>query len=220
MGDASHKTNVRDTFSMSTNETPKKRGRKATFDRSDVLDKMVTLFWSKGYDETSHNDMRDLTGLSGSSLYNAFGDKPAIFDSVLERYHDLTREIVEPLDNSTGGLDAIVNWCDFLAMAVANPDAPKGCLMVASMTQPVGQQQPVRERTDRYLDRIRAALTAALERAAANGEIEGSTVQRRAALTESSFIGIMVNVRIRPTPDRALAMVNALRHTVEEWRTV
>ena len=203
---------------MSTDDKPRKRGRKATFDRGDVLDKMVTLFWAQGYDDTSHDDLRALTGLSGSSLYNAFGDKPAIFDSVLERYHDLTAEIVDPLDNSAAGLDALLDWCDFLSTAVVDPDSPRGCLMIASMTQPVGQQPPVRYRTERYVDRIRSALNAALERAAAQGEIDPSTIEQRAALAEAAFTGIMVNVRIGPTPERSLAMIDGLRQTVHEWR--
>ena len=64
----------------------KSPGPPPSFDRGEVLDRLVALFWAHGYSSTSHRMMRDATGLSGSSLYNTFGDKRSIFAQVLDRY--------------------------------------------------------------------------------------------------------------------------------------
>ena len=62
--------------------------RTIAFDEEATLDKVMDLFWSTGYADTSAQDLVDRTGLSRSSLYNSFGDKHALFLRVLQRYRE------------------------------------------------------------------------------------------------------------------------------------
>lgn len=175
------------------------------------------LFWTKGYENTSHDDMRALTGLSGSSLYNAFGDKSEIFDAVLVRYLEMSSVLVQPLLGSDEGLQALLDWNDFLHAAISAQQTPPGCLMVASMGQPIGQDPQVQKRTNDYMCRLRDALTDTLERAAAAGEVLPEKVQPRVALLESTYIGILTAAKAQPTLDTALAMNAGVRETIESW---
>ena len=45
------------------------------------------MFWKKGFQGTSLDDITAATGLAKPSLYAAFGDKNALFLKVLDRYH-------------------------------------------------------------------------------------------------------------------------------------
>lgn len=60
--------------------------RQREFDKDNVLDKAMHLFWARGYETTSIRDLTGVMGISSSSLYETFGDKHAIYMAALERY--------------------------------------------------------------------------------------------------------------------------------------
>ena len=63
-------------------------GRPRSFDREDVLDKIVDLFWRQGFTCTTFADVERATGLHRQSLVYAFGGKHAMFVEALKRYRD------------------------------------------------------------------------------------------------------------------------------------
>ena len=60
--------------------------RQREFDADAALDRAMDLFWSKGYEATSLDDLCEVTGLSRSSLYAAFGSKRNLLLRSVERY--------------------------------------------------------------------------------------------------------------------------------------
>jgi AcrR family transcriptional regulator len=200
-----------------TSQEGKRRGPAPKFDRDDMLDRLVGLFWRAGYERTSHADMRAVTGLSGSSLYNAFGDKQSIFDAVLARYHERTAVLVAPLVDGTSGLDDVLEWVDLLRLRIMSHDTPPGCLMIATMGSPIGREQEVRAHTERNLERVRASVTAALVRAADRGEIPVATIEARAALLAAGYIGILSAARASTTRELAHAMLDGTRDVLGTW---
>ncbi len=69
--------------------------RPREFDETTVLDKVAACFWLRGYEATSIRDLIEYTGMTGPSLYNAFGDKRALFQSALAHYvaHSISARI-------------------------------------------------------------------------------------------------------------------------------
>src|SRR5438105_15833396 len=63
-------------------------GRPREFDEAVALDAAVARFWRRGFEATSVRDLAAGMGISCTSLYNAFGDKRALFRAALERYLD------------------------------------------------------------------------------------------------------------------------------------
>ena len=61
-------------------------GRPRGFDEDQVLDAVMAVFWRQGYEGTSMADLLEATGLHKGSLYQAFGDKHALFVRALRRY--------------------------------------------------------------------------------------------------------------------------------------
>ena len=75
-------------------------GRLKAFDEDQVLDRAVDCFWLRGYEATSVRDLADRMGIGGTSLYNAYGDKRALFIAALARYAERSmREAEEALRN-------------------------------------------------------------------------------------------------------------------------
>ncbi|HEY4267281.1 MAG TPA: TetR/AcrR family transcriptional regulator, partial [Galbitalea sp.] len=61
-------------------------GRPREFDEDEVLQAALRLFWEKGYEGTSLDDLMAAMRLTKSSLYKAFGSKETLFWRVVERY--------------------------------------------------------------------------------------------------------------------------------------
>jgi len=64
--------------------------RPREFDEARVKEALMNVFWEKGYEATSMQDLVDATGLLKGSLYGAFGDKQALYMIALVHY-DRTR---------------------------------------------------------------------------------------------------------------------------------
>ncbi len=62
--------------------------RPRAFDQSTALDAATQRFWAAGYAATSVRDLGESMGLSQASVYNAFGDKRALFTQCLDHYLD------------------------------------------------------------------------------------------------------------------------------------
>jgi TetR/AcrR family transcriptional repressor of nem operon len=62
--------------------------RPREFDEGIVLEAAMRRFWAAGYAATSVRDLGEAMGLGQASVYNAFGDKRALFTQCLDRYLD------------------------------------------------------------------------------------------------------------------------------------
>lgn len=105
-----------------------KMGRPRAFNAETALDAAMKVFWEKGYEGTSLDDLTEAMGINRSSLYSSFGDKQTLFQKVIERYKSgpmafLSKALAQPTAHQSVEylLRSIV---DFLA----DPSHPKGCL--------------------------------------------------------------------------------------------
>jgi len=60
--------------------------RTRAFDEEDVLDRAMALFWRKGFEATSIEELVGVSGINRASMYAAFGDKRRLFLAVLDHY--------------------------------------------------------------------------------------------------------------------------------------
>jgi len=60
--------------------------RPREFEREEVVEKALGVFWRQGYQATSVQDLVEATGLNRGSLYDTFGDKHGLFLEVVEHY--------------------------------------------------------------------------------------------------------------------------------------
>src|SRR6266540_6722136 len=82
--------------------------RLKAFDEDRALDAAVDCFWLRGYEATSVRDLADAMGIGGTSLYNAYGDKRALFSRSLERYAQRSmRERIARMEASRRPKEAI-----------------------------------------------------------------------------------------------------------------
>ena len=60
--------------------------RTKEFDRDDVVNKAINVFWSKGFEATSIQDLVDAMGINRGSIYDTFGDKAGLFEVAIYHY--------------------------------------------------------------------------------------------------------------------------------------
>ncbi len=53
------------------------RGRPKNFNPEEALNKAMDLFWDRGFEATSIQDLVDNVGINRASMYDTFGDKGA-----------------------------------------------------------------------------------------------------------------------------------------------
>lgn len=195
------------------------RGRPREFDADAVLDALVQLFWEQGFEATSMTDITKASGLSKSSLYNAFGSKDELFDQALNRYVDFRVSMVtEAITNGERGLEDIGMFLDLLWSEVSESGDHRGCLAINTSTEFGGRDDRVVATSERYRAAMRGAFRAAFTRAAQLGEIDRSKIASYVDFMVSFMLGTGVIVRsgapdaeIRRQLDAALAVLDGWR---------
>jgi TetR/AcrR family transcriptional regulator, copper-responsive repressor len=61
-------------------------GRPKKFSREEVLEKAMSVFWKRGFSDTSLRDLEQATGVNKSGLYTEFRDKEDLFVACLRHY--------------------------------------------------------------------------------------------------------------------------------------
>ena len=105
-----------------------KMGRPRAFNAETALDAAMKVFWEKGYEGTSLDDLTQAMGINRSSLYSTFGDKQALFEKAIGRYRSgpmafLSQALAEPTARK-----AIERLMRMIVDFLADPSHPKGCL--------------------------------------------------------------------------------------------
>ena len=120
------------------------RGRPRSFDERDALEKATQVFWSKGYDGVTIDDLVAGMGVGKPSLYAVFGDKRTIFLRVLKAYAERKGAAAAKALLSPQGLrDSIVGFLRYAVESATEKGSARGCLMVC--VAPVVDDAEVRQ---------------------------------------------------------------------------
>lgn len=102
-----------------------------SFDEDVVVGKAMKVFWEKGYEATSINDLIEGTGIGRGSLYNAFGGKQALFIQALTKYHSENhRATLAKLEALDDPLNAIHGLFAAVVQETVEDKDKKGCFLI------------------------------------------------------------------------------------------
>lgn len=174
--------------------------RPRIFDEDTALDAATAQFWRHGYAASSVRDLGAAMGLGAASLYNAFGDKRALFLRCLDRYLDQgMRERIRRLEGSLPPREAIETFIG--EIVVLSRRDRRGCLMVNSALE-IGPHDAeigaiLRERLGELEGFFRRCLRAGQRNGSIAGDIDATNVAR---LLLAAVMGLRVLARARPDP--------------------
>ncbi|MDR7371247.1 TetR/AcrR family transcriptional regulator [Flavobacterium aquidurense] len=110
--------------------------RTKEFSEDQALDKAIEIFWHKGYNGTSAQDLVTHLGLSRSSLYDTFGDKQKLFAKALNKYQsDSYVKVKEILETATNIKDTLTLIFKLAVVESLEDRITKGCFMVNSAVE-------------------------------------------------------------------------------------
>jgi TetR/AcrR family transcriptional repressor of nem operon len=98
-----------------------------------VLDAATDCFWRIGYEAASVRELAAQMGITGASLYNAFGDKRSLFREVLRRYAERSmRERIARVESTMPPKEAIRAFLGEIVERSLDDRDRRGCLLVNS----------------------------------------------------------------------------------------
>jgi TetR/AcrR family transcriptional repressor of nem operon len=185
------------------------------YDPDAVVGAALELFWTRGYQATSFDDITRATGVNKPSLYAAFGDKAGLFGRVLERYHDLLRAHAQALLGGDGPVrDAIRAWLLSFLPSCSGAAGGRGCLSVNATLDAAAAADPaIARQVAAYRLEIERLLARTIRRGVTSGELSRAVDPSSAArLLLIAQTGLMVHARELPSPAvTRKTMLQALR---------
>src|SRR5664279_6352992 len=105
--------------------------RTKDFDENEVLTRAMHLFWSRGYNATSMEDLVGNLGISRSSLYDTYTDKHTLFIKALEHYQQIGLVKIREIMNSPGtAKETIKKLIEHATNGISDGRKQNGCFMV------------------------------------------------------------------------------------------
>ncbi|GAA3438572.1 TetR/AcrR family transcriptional regulator [Kutzneria kofuensis] len=193
--------------------------RHKEFDPDEAVADAMALFWERGYEATSVQDLVERTGVGRRSMYDTFGDKHSLYLRALDRYIGMTEDgFRRSAASAADGLSAIRAL--FAAILESDDKDLRGCLIVNSSTELGPTDDDAAERLRRHLDVSREALDAQVRR----GQRDGSVTDRidpgtLTAVAFNAWLGIRVAVRARTPRDQIIHDVEQLLSLLSGSRT-
>ena len=171
-------------------------GRPLEYGSEQVRDSAMGLFWRKGYEATSLQDLVGEMGLSRSSFYQAFGSKRQLFLSCLERYEEATAlHLATSLDGAATGREFIEDTLLWAIEEVVEGTDPKCCLVVNTANEFAQRDEQVAAQVSQGFDKYRAIFVAATRRGHEDGSVRSdkeATLLANYLMTSMSGLRTMV----------------------------
>jgi len=190
-------------------------GRRREFDETQALDAALAVFWDKGYEGTSLEDLTRATGVARPGLYAAFGNKESFFLKAVDRYETLymgfMREALEEQDAQVV-VRRILEGSVFLQ--THNP-AHLGCLGINGAVACSSNGEAIRQELIRRRSASEMVLKTRLEEAQTKGQLPAAT---DCAMLASYVMLVSQGMAVKAksgTPRSELEAI--IEHVMESW---
>lgn len=194
--------------------------RHKQFDPEDVLLKAMGLFWNKGYNGTSMEDLVQVMGINRASLYSTYGDKHDLFLKALECYRQKTLrpQIAQMCESGDilAYLENLLRPADLNAPCVEGGPLTLGCFVANCVTE-IGSSDPeIVKLSHQILHEIRASIAAGIaQEISANTWKPNTNPQEASGLILTVLMGIRVLNRTGMDLQWALASLGMLRSSLK-----
>lgn len=148
------------------------RGRPKNFDRSVALRQAMKLFWERGYEGASFDDLTAAMGISASSFYNSFGSKEHLYHEATEAYMAAAGKwFAGELNADTDTKTAFHRLLTAAAREFTRNDLPTGCMIALACTQVPPTLTCLRDTMAGYRGAAQSAMAARIQRGIDEGDV-------------------------------------------------
>jgi AcrR family transcriptional regulator len=178
------------------------RGRPRGFNLEAALDRSLELFWQKGFQNTSLDEIADAVGVKKPSLYAAFGDKETLFRRVLERYAGKLQEPALALDRYNDIREAMAAFIELCIEGGCGQGQPRGCLLASAFANCSLLPSNLAKEVKALVHQADRAIAQRLKRAVRDGQLPTDFDVRGTAKFITTLMHGMA-IRIRAGESRA-----------------
>lgn len=171
--------------------------RPKEFNPDDAIEKAMHVFWHKGYEATSMEDLLTAMDLNRGSLYDTFGDKRQLFLKVLDRYcHGFVGEKFSLLDQPGPALPTLRLFIHGMINGVLADPQRRGCLIANTVMELAPHEKDIAGKACQAMKMGEDALFKHLSRAKAQGELAKEKDPRALArFLVTMMQGMMVTIK-------------------------
>lgn len=165
--------------------------RPREFDIDEALDRAMAVFWEKGYEGTSLQDLLQAMKIARGSLYKAFEDKHSIYLAALDRYDQTEVEsgIAFLCDPKAGdGMAKIRTMLE----AVKADKARRGCFMCNAALDRASVDAEISAKVSTMLHRLEDAVATALKQSRRGKRWSA----KRRAVTAATILNTYMGLRV------------------------
>ena len=168
--------------------------RSKAFNENEVLDKAVEVFWTKGYEASSMQDLVDAMGIQRGSLYATFGSKQQLFLRSLDRYGKVVvKQFLDILESKPSAIESIELFFAQLVEHLLTAGPLRSCLVTNSAIERGLRDEATKQQVLHLLNALEMGFYKTLERAQKNGEISTELdLNRHANFLTSNMQGLLV----------------------------
>jgi len=168
--------------------------RTRTFDPSTALKQAVELFASKGYSETSMEDIVKATGVSRYGIYGTFGNKRELFEQALDRYADsMGKQAFLRLLEPDASIEHIRKIFQERVEDMCCQEENKGCLFIHTAMELAPKDDDLRDVLQKFMRRMGKLFAVGLDSAKERGEVRSDLdVKAAGELLTSTMFGLAV----------------------------
>ena len=194
---------------MVQKEQARRRGRPRAYDAEQALEQARDAFWQAGFAATSLDDVSAATKMNRPSLYAAFGDKRALYLSLLDRYTAAADQaIAREFDAEQPLAKALTRFYQHaLSLYLPAEGTARGCFLIGTAVSEAAADAQVREKLGRALSGFSSALEKRLRRAQAQGEIDATADVAGLASIASA---VLHSLAVRSRAGDSRASLNAM----------
>ena len=192
--------------------------RPREFESEAALDRALEIFWTRGYDATSLDDLQRAMRLSRSSIYMAFGAKHAVFLACLERY---THKVGAALSAGASQPLPAPRLLDRLLTTVLEltrvGSGSRGCFLGNTSLELGGRDPAARRRVRSGLRAVEGVFAQVVRRGIAGGELRATVQPAQAAqFLTSGLQGMLVMAKAGADRATLAALRKALLSVVTQ----
>lgn len=188
-------------------------GRTKAFNTDEALEVAMRVFWKNGYEATSMENLEEAMKLKRTSIYNAFGNKRTLYQSVLDRYlNTILSRFAVVLKQADSTQEAIEGVFQAIIDHNFSFDNPGGCLVVLSVMENYQHDESTRHMLEDILRDLSQAVIERLKQGVVEGELKSDTPVRRIGEQVTAMINgitVMAKAHFPETHLRELAEASA-----------
>ena len=182
--------------------------RPREFDEATALEAAIGCFWKRGYEATSVRDLADAMRLSAPSLYNAYGDKHALFARALEHYmNDSVRARIKRLEESLPPKQAVRRFIEeIIERSVRDPER-RGCFLINSALEVAPHDKKLGALIADRLGEIETFFRRSIKAAQSEGAVRPD---RDAKDIARLLLGVLLGIRVLARVKSARALLEGV----------